>query len=243
MGERIFNFLTLIMLLLTGVAIVVMALIAINPYTPLNPFPPEPLPTLMPTPTSRALPTPRPTDTPTLTPSPTLPPTWTPTPSPTPTEGPTETPMPTETPTPRPQATWTPTPITPTPTKTPTPSPTPMPFTYNIIYNVPYYGCSWTGVSGIVVDMNGNHLNGYPIRITGGGLNEVVYSGSASLYGASGWEYAFSTTELIRSMGEFSVQLYDKANPKAPISGKIVLNFPGNNCTQAMAFVTFTKLP
>ncbi len=235
MGARIFNFLTVVMLLLTGLAVVVMVMIGLHIYIPPMFQTPEPLPTLLVLPTPSGPPTPRPTDTPTLTPSPTLPPTWTPTPSPTPTEGPTATP--------RPQATWTPTPITPTPTRTPTPTPTPLPFNYNIIYTTPYYGCTWTGVSGIVLDDSGNHLSGYPIRITGGGLNEVVYSGSASLYGASGWEYAFSTTELIRSMGVFSVQLYDKANPKAPISPKITLSFPGNVCTQAMAYITFTKLP
>ncbi len=238
MLNRIFNLLTVLMLLLTGVAIIVMVMIGLNPYTPLNPFPPEPLPTLMPTPTRGAPPTPRPTDTPNLTPSPTLPPTWTPTPSPTPTEA-TPTPSPTETPTPRPQATWTPTPITPTPTKTPTPTPTPVPFNYVLNYAVPYYGCNWTGVA----DEVGRHLKGYPIRITGGGLNEVVYSGSAPVNGESGWEYAFSTTELIRSIGEFRVQLYDKADPKRPLSYPVILNFPGNDCTRALAFVAFTKLP
>ncbi len=226
--DTLYNVLTLLVLLATLLLLICYIAIAINPYLPINPFPPGP----------RGTATPAVTPTPTATPTRGAPPTWTPTP--TPTETPT--PAPSFTPT----ITPTPTPIPPTPTRTPTVTPTPRvtrspyPFTYELTYETPYYGCNWTGVAGIVQDLDGNPLIGYPIHIWGGGIDKVVNSGDNPMYGDSGWEQFFNNQPMEVS-GVFRVQIHDRDDPRhPPISEEIVLDFPGY-CSQAMAYIVFTK--
>lgn len=223
---RLFNVLSLVMLALTFILIIWYVLIALRPYSPLNPFPPQPgafliaTPTPMSTPTRTPVPTWTPTNTPTVTPTP--PPTFTPTITPTP-----------EPTTPPP---------TPKPTATPTPRVTrsPYPFTYEITYETPYYGCAWTGVAGTVEDIDGNPLIGYPIHIWGGGIDTVVYSGSKPLYGDSGWEQFFNNAPM-EVRGVFRVQIHAKDDPRhPPVSEEIVLNFPGY-CSASLARITFVK--
>ena len=225
--DRIFDILTLLMLGMTLIIILVYVAIAINPYLPLNPFPPVQI-----TPVTLVA-----TDTPTPTPGPEDVPTWTPTTTPTITP----TPLPTFTPT------VTPTPTEMPPTETPTPTPTitprvtrsPYPFTYEINYDTPYYGCNWTGVAGIVQDLDGNNLQGYPIHIWGGGIDVVVNSGDKQMYGDSGWEQFFNSAPM-ESRGTFRVQIHSQYEPHAPVSEEIVLNFEGY-CSTAMAYIVFTK--
>jgi hypothetical protein len=92
---RLYNALTIAFLALTALSGGLAAWIAIHPQGPLNPFPPAPTPTLMPTAAPPHTPTltltPSLTITPTITPTRTL----TPTPSLTPTITPTFTPLPT----------------------------------------------------------------------------------------------------------------------------------------------------
>lgn len=229
MGKRgrFFNLLSLVMLALTIITLLCYILIAINPYLPINPFPPAPkvievvatnTPSPMPKPTQIATWTP--TLTPTITPTP--PPSFTPTP------------------------TRTPTPVTPSPTSTATATPTPRvtrspwPFTYELTYESPYYGCAWMGVAGIVQNLDGEPLTGYPIHVWGGGIDVVVTSGDKQIYGDSGWEQFF-LSQPQEMNGIFRVQLHSRDNPNhPPISEEIVLNFPGY-CSKAMAMVVFTQ--
>ncbi len=225
--DRLFNVLSLVMLALTLITVLCYIMIAINPYLPFNPFPPPPrqiavVATNTPSPTPESLPiaTWTPTPTPTITPTP--PATFTPTPT-------------------RP-----PTPITPsaTPTNTPTPTPrvtrSPWPFTYEIVYETPLYGCNWLGIAGTVVDIDGNHLRGYPIHVWGGGIDVVVNSGDKQNYGDSGWEqFLLNNPQELR--GVFRVQIHDKNNPNhLPVSQEIALDFSGL-CSQSLAVITFTK--
>lgn len=228
MGKRgrLFNTLSLVMLGLTVMTIICYILIAINPYLPINPFPPDPRQIAV-----VATNTPLPTATPESIA------TWTPTATPTvkPTPPATFTPLPT----------GTPTPITPSPTATATATPTPRvtrsprPFTYELTYESPYYGCAWMGVGGAVLDLDGNPLNGYPVHVWGGGIDVIVYSGDKQIHGDSGWEQFFmgQPQEL---NGIFRVQLHDKFGNHLAISDEIVLNFPGY-CSKSMAVIIFTK--
>ncbi|MGC9521840.1 MAG: hypothetical protein ACP5HG_08170 [Anaerolineae bacterium] len=227
MGEqgRVFNLLSLVVLGLTVLTLICYITIAINPYIPWNPFPPEPGSFVVAT----ATPTSTPTETPAATWTPTATPTVTPTPPPSFT--------PTITPTPEPTTP----PPTPEPTETPTPRVTrsPYPFTYELTYETPYYGCAWTGVAGSVVDIDGNPLIGYPIHVWGGGIDTVVYSGDKQLYGDSGWEQFF-TDSPIEANGIFRVQIHSRDNPNhPPVSQEIVLDFQGY-CSTALARITFT---
>lgn len=225
--DRLFGILSLVMLGLTVILVLCYVLIAINPYLPFNPFPPDPQQIAVVA-----------TNTPTPTPRPDLIATWTPT------NTPTVTPTPPATFTATP--TKTPTPITPTPTETPTATPTPRvtrspwPFTYELTYESPIYGCAWMGVAGAVVDLDGNPLKGYPVHIWGGGIDVVVNSGDKQVHGDSGWEQFF-LGQPQEMNGIFRVQLHSRDNPNhPPISEEIVLNFPGY-CSKSMAVVIFTQ--
>ena len=232
--DRVFNLLSLVILGLTGIMLLCYLAIAVNPYSRLNPLPPPigamivATPTMQPTP-SRTLPaTWTPTATPTMTPTP--PPSFTPTVTLTP--EPTNTPAPTEEPP-------TPEPDTPTPAPTPRVTRSPQPFTYELRYETPYYGCAWAGVAGTVVDIDGNHLTGYPIHVWGGGIDVVVYSGDKQLYGDSGWEQFFNNAPMAVS-GVFRVQIHSKTGTHPPISQEIILDFPGY-CSSSLARIVFTK--
>ncbi len=238
--DRVFNLLTLVFLGLTLLMVLGYVAIAVNPYSRLNPLPPQvgelivatetPLP-----PPTRTLPatwTPTVTPTSTPTPPPSFTPTVTPTPEPTMTLDPTEPP-----PTPEPD-TPTPEPATPVPVP-PRATRSPHPFTYELQYETPYYGCAWSGVAGVVVDIDGKHLTGYPIHVWGGGIDVVVYSGEKPLYGDSGWEQFFNNAPMAVS-GVFRVQIHAKDGNHPPISQEIVLDFPGY-CSTALARIVFTK--
>lgn len=232
--DRIFNVLSLTMLALTGLTFLCYLSIAINPFLPLNPFPPERADALEAeeqprvTPTGAPVATWTPTSTPTTTPTP--PPSFTPTITPTPEPtSPPATAIP-----PTPTFTVTPAPVTPRATRSP------HPFSYEIVYETPYYGCSWMGVAGTVEDLDGNPLVGYPIHIWGGGIDTVVAAGSKQLYGDAGWEQFF-TNQPSEVQGVFRVQIHAKDDPNhPPISEEIVLDFSGY-CSQSLARIVFIK--
>lgn len=234
-GGRVYNLLSLVILGLTGIMLLCYLAIAVNPYSRLNPFPPQVQERLIVA-----------TETPPVTPSRTLPATWTPTATATATPTPPPSFTPTTTPTPAPTRTLDPTeepptpePDTPTPTITPRVTRSPHPFSYELRYETPYYGCAWTGVAGVVVDIDGNHLSGYPVHVWGGGIDVVVYSGDKQLYGDSGWEQFFNNSPMAAS-GVFRVQIHAKDGNHAPISQEIVLDYPGY-CSSALARIVFTK--
>ncbi|MGD2104279.1 MAG: hypothetical protein PVJ55_04075 [Anaerolineae bacterium] len=177
--------------------------------------------------------------------------TWTPTaiPTETPTALPSDTPAPTLTPSSTPTLPPTPT-FPPTATTPPTASPTPRatrsarPFTYDVTLKAPQYGgCSWSGVAGEVVDLDGNPLQGYLVHVWGAGIDEVLASGvnqhHNTVYGSqAAWEQFFAPNPKVM---EVHVQLHDPyGEDHLPISDEIVIDFPGY-CGGALGYVTFTK--
>ncbi len=240
-NTRLYNLITVIMLILTFVVCLVVVILAINPPSQ-----------------ARAQPTVFvfPTDTPTLA-GPTLNPTWTVsptatvtgTPAPTVTPRPSITPTPSDTPTPTNTLTPTPTPTaTFTPTNSPTPTVTPTntqsPFDYVLQKGEVRYtqnfansaGCDWAGIAGEVFDIKGNHKLGLIIHVYGGGIDERLVSGSATAYGASGWERSVGNKP---SSGLFHVQL--EASDGTLLSAVVdVQMIP--SCSKNLALVNFVQV-
>jgi len=233
---RLFNFLAVVFLGLSGIGLGWVVEIALNPYGWLNPFPP-------PTPVAEAA---IPGETPLPGPSPlasaTLPPPQAvtvvndqPSPTWTVTSADTETLVPVLTVTPSPS---------PTPwlqTATPRPSPTRSVFTFTagIGYQVhPVQLCDWMGVAGTVVDLDGRHVTGAFVHIWGlGGVDELVAVGANPRYGASGWELRLGRAQIV---GNWNVQLVASPDKQVPLSDIYTISMPGD-CDRNLALVRFQQ--
>ena len=95
------------------------------------------------------------------------------------------------------------------------------------------------GVAGIVQNLDGEPLKGYPIHVWGGGIDVVVNSGDKQMYGDAGWEQFFNNQPLELN-GIFRVQLHSPYGEHPPISAEIVLDYPGY-CSQSLALIIFTQ--
>lgn len=243
---RIYNLVTVVMLILTFAVCVVVAFFAQDAIR--NPAAAVVQPT-------RYVP---PTLTPTLL-GPTQNPTWTASPTATGTIQPTATRTPTETPTLPATATMTPTNTatstsTATATRTPTITNTPEPATVTntpttapavaesyaqegpIVYTTSIYGCSWAGIAGRVADKNGAPKTGVRIRVRGGGVDEIVISGAASGYGSGAYYERSLNNQPIT--GSFTVQVVDSAGNG--ISPAITVNLTAD-CSTNLALVDFRQ--
>jgi hypothetical protein len=244
-SAAIFNVISLIFLILTVVVMVVVGSLM------LAPAPEEPVAELPTTVPDELFPTLTPTFTHTPTFTATFPPTFTPTPTftatITPSITPSLTPTITFTPsiTPTASETFTPTvTVSPTgPTDTPQPSLSPFLFgvpngvTYNTNANV--LGCSWQGIGGQVLDLNGVEIPAgkYQIRVYGNGFERVVIPGSNSLYGLiSGWEV--QTDNFVNSNTYFA--RLETING-TEISEAVQVPF-FSDCTRNVGVVTFRQL-
>lgn len=249
----IYNAVTIGMLVLTCVVIATVAgLIATNPSAASGEVADQPTVFVIGTSTFTPV---GPTVNPTLTNTPTATITGTATitrtPTATETSTPTDTPTPTDTltPTNTPTNTLTPS-ITPTPTITNTPSDTHTPDpSENYVYElagVTYVSydtfvndinCAWGGLAGTIRNSNGNHVTGIRVRVTGGGLNEVVISGSAKVpYGNSGWERSVNNEP---SAGVFTVQLEESDGD--PLSEEVDIQLI-DSCNKNLALVRFEEI-
>src|SRR5574341_310719 len=183
-----------------------------------------PTATITPTPTVTRTPTPTSTLTPTITPTPTNTPTATNTPLPTNTPTRTNTPLPTN---------------TPRPTNTAGPTSTPLPgqsYTFTgPTYTTATYGCNWSGVEGQVFDRAGNPQLGILVRVFGGGIDQLVTSGSATLYGNAGWERSFNNALIT---GTFYVQVVDNAGNA--LSPEVTVSMT-SNCATNLAIINFRE--
>lgn len=231
----LWNILTVLLLFGLCGMVYFFATIFINPYSRLNPFPPEALPTRYETATYTS----------TLIP---MDSTWTPTftiqPSPSRTRAPTWTTIPGLN---NPKMTDTP---ASNPDLTATINSTPMPVTSDITYIAstdvhPSLGCNWMGVGGKVLDANGDPLLAQIIQL-GGSLNGqpislMVLSGhdSQAPYGSSGFEFALGNKAL-DSTQELWIMLSD--NVGKPLSTKIYLD-TFSDCSKNLLMVIFTKTP
>jgi hypothetical protein len=211
--DRIFNFLTSLVLLATMIVGGVFAAIYFNPNLPFNPFPP-------PTERPRATPV-----LPTFTPETTLPANWT------------ATIPPTFTPSPTPTPTNTPPIVTPEPTPLPysllpgTPT-----YTENFLNDL---GCAWMGIAGQVLGAEdgetldlwvklGGQLEGKPIDL-------VSLPGSAPGYGEGGYEFVLSD-KPVPSENLLWIQLIDPS--ENPMSEKIFLK-TSDRCEENLLLVSW----
>jgi len=232
--SRVWNFLTVVVVLgICGLAYYFL-IIYNNPNSPLNPFPPAPLPTLYQTVT--------PTSTIILREA-----TWTPTktiqPSPSRTTAPTWTLLPQMI---TPSITRT-SPVMPT-EPTPTITSTPMPVSAEITHLAstdfhPDKNCAWLGIAGKVLGTDGKPLQSKTLIQLGGTLdgeaiNLLALSGTALAYGQSGFEFVLSD-HPIASTQMLWIQLLDNSTA-TPLTNKIYFDTYGG-CTQNLVMVVFTK--
>ena len=236
--ERVALFATVVFLALTVMTCLCYLTIYINPYMPLNPFPPpREVEVASPTPT-------RPEDT-----VATFPPTWTPTHTATPTD----TPVPTETPTVTPTTTDTPTPtFTPTATRkpappptaththTPTPSPTPDPYVLDSMTAKPNdlndAGCSWLGAAGRINGAGTPEIVvGIAVRVSSNGWSQTSAYGSTSVYGSPGWEVYLDDHP---KAGTWYAQVVDASG--TPLSERVTFQTI-DNCYTNLILIDFRK--
>jgi hypothetical protein len=216
-----------ILILLTAVCVgSIFLMIFINPYSSLNPFPPPTQPVLAPT--NTPLPTLR---------DDILPPTWTPTPTAEATEAPT------------PEPTYTLTPVIPQPTDGPQETLEGMAFVMQegnpqYIPNIyhPDAGCSWMGVGGQVIGLNGGPVLYLSIKL-GGSLNGeaielITISGTAPQYGQAGYEFKLSD-QPVDSVQNLYVELLDQAD--LPLSEKYYFD-TFNDCEKNLILINFKQM-
>ncbi len=206
----------------------------LHPNSPLNPFPPEQLPTAFRTATFT------PTDTPPL-PTATLRPGQQPAAqqAATRTKAPTWTPMASDTP----KAA-----IKPPASGTETVTSTPMPASAEIMYGASTsvhadLACKWFGVGGKVVDPEGAPIAFQTVQLSGKlngkAVNSIVLSGHDPLpaYGPAGFEFKLGDAP-VDSTQELWIQLFD--NGGLPLTEKIYFD-TFNDCKKNLVMIVFTK--
>ncbi len=235
----IWNLLTGLVIL--GIVLMVgyFVLIYQDPESPINLFPPAPLPA------AYVLPTPFPSPTPLVE----FPPTWTVTASPLPTL--TNTPRP-ETATPTeyaiPRTPGTSTPVTPSSTISPTIKAN-MPYelagtpvAVASVITHPDSDCSWMGVGGQVMDLSNAPIVGVTIQLSGvlgdKYLDLLSLTGTALEYGPAGYEFTLAD-KPIASKQTLWVQLLDQAG--LPLSEKIYFNTT-SDCSKNLILIKFKQV-
>ena len=132
------------------------------------------------------------------------------------------------------------TPAAPIDPSVPTLSPTPgFPFSGRVVFITNpdgRGGCAWSSISGTVVDFAGAAVVGYGVRIIGENLDTTLATGSDRGAGAGGFELQLGTQAAIAS---FNVQLLDAAG--TPVSDVIAV-VTRDDCQFNIAAVRFTGL-
>jgi hypothetical protein len=250
---------TVVFLILTGVFLVYFVTLLVDPYLPINPFPPRtPLPIYV---VATADPN-RPTNTPMPTKVPETPRLNTIMPTATPLPQATRTPPPTDTPViMAPPSFPTATRIPPTPTLirgaeqssgitgilTPPPpvdpaqvTRSPFPFTadYDMaaaIANPNDQGCRWASIAGTVIDLEGRPVSGLAVHVVGEGIDEIRFTGTALTYGAGGYEIFLNGAPL---SGQYVIQLLSQTG--APVSEQFTVE-TSPRCEENVAIVNFIQ--
>ncbi len=227
--DRIWNILSIIVLVLTGCIAAYFAIIFFYPDSSLNPLRPGGGGLFVSAP-------------PTQTPAPIkLQATWTASPAPEVT--PTSTPRPTFTP----FSTDTPFSLVP-PTRTPKPSSTPKaPFSATSIKNVestlihPDLACNWAGIGGTVVDSSNGQLIGTVVvlrgTLDGKTIDLTTVTGINKEYGQSGFEFVIGDAP-IASTKTLYVQLVDQSG--IPLSDKIEITTSAD-CSKNLVLMRLKK--
>lgn len=225
-NTTIWNILTVLILLSAVCVGGVFLIIAVNPQSGLNPFPPATMPMLVPTktaaPTSAVI----------------LPATWTPTPSPPPTL--TVTPEPTYTLTPegeQPPAENTRDPVEGMPFVVQDGNPQYIPNIYH-----PDAGCQWLGLGGQVIGLDGGSVLYLSIKLSGSlngeAVDMITISGTAPQYGQAGYEFNLGD-QPVNSTQNLYVQLLDQAD--LPLSEKYYFD-TFNDCDKNLILINFKQI-
>ncbi|GAB4571334.1 MAG: hypothetical protein Kow0077_07760 [Anaerolineae bacterium] len=253
------NAVTLIFVLLTVAFLIYFGTLLVNPYLPINPFPPRtPLPIYVvatpdPGEAVAALVPTKPPVTPRLT---TLVPTITPSPTPTVTPSPTATQaaivpprLPTVT---RPPATATligavtperavaavftpPAPVDPAQV---TRSPFPFTLANGVVVYVPNpndEACRWASIAGTAVSLSGEQISGLAVRVIGEGIDEIRFTGTAPEFGPGGYEVFLNGAPL---EAQYTVQLLSQTG--VPLSEALAVTTSAS-CEENVAVVNFVQ--
>jgi hypothetical protein len=228
-SDIFWNLLTGLTITLTIILIGVMLLVFSNPHIGLNPFQPPtmPVPIILATSTSTPV---------------YLPPTWTPTPRLT------ETPRPSNTTTIQLPTEF----IIPTngPTMAVTPGTNLYPYAIdgqvNAMANIVFHSdgtCDWQGVAGKVVDLQGRHLVGVLVHLTGyyNGKTidmNTISGGASAWYGDSGYEFILGI-KPVDSISTLAVELTDQS--LRPISERVIINTYAT-CDKNLTLVNFKQI-
>jgi len=225
-SNRLWNILTIVLLILMVGLCAVFFMIFSDPLSPLNPAPPPTMPVLIILPTSTA--TQR-----------VLPPTWTPTPL-------IVTPTLTKTSAPAsglPQGTTQPTSTRDLSASAPfVLQGAPMAIADSLFRGTS--DCKWMGVGGNVYDLQGRPVTGLKVRL-GGVLNgksitpeRTTLTGLARAYGESGYEFTLAE-QPIGSTNALWIRLYDQVD--IPISEKIFFDTT-NDCAKNLVLINFKQV-
>ncbi len=253
------NLISAMFLFLTVVFLAYFAVMLVNPYLSINPFPPRtPLPVYVVATADPNLPTSTPSPTKALneTRLNTLAPTATSTQLPTSTALPTTTPAAVSPPS-FPTATRQPptatlvsglvagagasgvfTPLPPVNPAEVTRSP--YPFTVyeeGAVYvpNPNEQGCRWASIAGTVIDLNGAPVSGLAVHVVGEGIDEIRFTGTALPYGPSGYEVFLNGAPL---SGQYVIQLLSQTG--TPISAEFPLA-TSSVCEENVAVINFVQ--
>jgi hypothetical protein len=237
-SARVWNILTVLVLVALLCVISYFALIFLDPSSSLNPFPPPTLnPALF-------------TLTPTVTPRFTLVPSWTPTSAEvtlSATPVPTNTPVPSQTPVPS-------SPLVENPILVqPVMAASSGDFAFVVQQGSPSAiagadfhqggGCNWTGVAGQAVSLNGEAVRGLFVKLGGSmpgkdSVDKLVMTGLAPQYGQGGFEITLAD-KLIASSGTLWIQLLDQQN--LPLSERIYFN-TYDDCRKNLVIIYFSQV-
>lgn len=254
--STLYDIITVLFVVLTVGVLAVIVLILNDPNTSLNPLPPPTVPPIVNLPTLTPSATATNTATPTHTPTHT--PTATTTGTATATSTPTHTATPTITPTqvlagasPQEPASGSPATLAPlddgsgnaiasaatvTPFTVATRSP--FPFTADPVYYEPNpgeQGCQWLSIAGTVTGLVGEPLTGLAIQVEGEGFRQVQFSGSATRWGDSGFEFTIGAAPRTAT---FTIQV--KSQTGGLLSDVIEVQ-TGNTCNTNIAIVDFVQ--
>jgi hypothetical protein len=221
-GRLVANILTVLIILTTIGAGTVFAIVFVNPYWDINPYPPPTMPATLGSPS------------PTVTAAVTLPVTWTPGPTITPSQTPTITLTPTITPT----------------SEYATPVVEEMPFALQIgsparIQNYIRVdeACNWMGIGGQVFNLNGEPIIELTVHLVGelDGLEPFdlfALTGSSTELGPGGYLFEIAD-HPIASQGDVWIQLDDGSGN--PLSDVIYLD-TSDSCTENLILVNFRQV-
>lgn len=96
--------------------------------------------------------------------------------------------------------------------------------------------CEWAGIAGAVTDSSGNGLTGYRVQVTEDDLRETVFSGSAPLFGAGGYEIQLAAEPVAQTV---TVQLI---NPQGTALSEPVTVTTRATCDANVARLDFIQV-